>query len=58
MFELLSQVFGDLFGNFPRELFIIGNMVSSGGPRADLAQTRGKRIMSTNELTPTEKKLI
>lgn len=51
---LLKLVFGDYFGKFPRELIVRGNGNSSGSARPELAQVRGKRIMSFDEIAKNE----
>jgi Megaviricetes DNA primase len=53
--KLLEHTLGDYFGKFPRETFIVGAPTSAGGPRSDLDQMSGKRIMSTQELSATER---
>ena len=50
-FKLLGLVYGDYMGKFPRQLLLKGNGVSSGQARPELALVRGKRIMSTQEIT-------
>lgn len=50
-YTLLELVFGDYYGKFPRELLISGQNGSSAGARPELARVRGKRIMSTQEIT-------
>lgn len=50
-FKLLGKVFGDYMGKFPRQLLLRGNGVSSGQARPELSIVRGKRIMSTQEIT-------
>jgi phage/plasmid-associated DNA primase len=53
-FGFIEGTFGDYYGKFPRELFIRGKGNSSGSARPELAGVRGKRIMSTQELTHKE----
>lgn len=50
-FKLLGRVFGDYMGKFPRQLLLRNNGVSSGQARPELSIVRGKRIMSTQEIT-------
>lgn len=50
-YTLMEMVFGDYFGKFPRELLICGKGSSSNAPRPELDRVRGKRIMSTQEIT-------
>jgi len=50
-YTLLEMVFGEYYGKFPRELLISGQSGSSSGARPELAHVRGKRIMSTQEIT-------
>lgn len=49
---LMEKTFGEYFGKFPRALLMKGRGVGqSSGQRSDLIQIKGKRIMSTQELT-------
>lgn len=49
--RMLEIAFGELFGKFPRELFLRGKGSSSGQARPELMKADNKRIMSTQEIT-------
>lgn len=51
VFKLLGKMYGDYMGKFPKELLFRSNRVSSGQAKPELAQVRGRRIMSAQEAT-------
>lgn len=50
-YKLMELTWGEYYGKFPRELLIRGRGSSSSSARPELSHVRGKRIMSTQEIT-------
>jgi phage/plasmid-associated DNA primase len=55
MMDFIKKTFGDYFGSFNQEMFIMGSQVSSAQARPELDQSRGKRLMVVNEISKAHK---
>lgn len=50
LFKIMEETFGEYYGVFPRELFLRSNN-NKGGPKPEVVQSKGKRIMTMSEFT-------
>jgi phage/plasmid-associated DNA primase len=51
MMDLFEKTFGEYYGTFNPEMFIKGPQASSAQARPEVTQSKGKRIMTVNEVT-------
>lgn len=54
LFDLIHHTFGEYAGKFPRDL-LVGRQNTSSAARPELARTKGRRVMTTQEIAVNEK---